>query len=58
MADNRPTPEDRREAARAVAGWYIGDASWADLIIDAYLSPSTAMRALRAEMSEGDSVDD
>lgn len=39
-------------AARRFAGWEIGDAAWADKIIEAYLNPKAAQSRLDAEMSE------
>lgn len=40
------------KAARAVAEYHIGDSSWADMIIDAYLLPENAMEELKKEMEE------
>lgn len=37
------------EAARRYAGWHIGDRSWADLIIRAYLDPKTVEAELDAD---------
>lgn len=39
-------------AARAVAQWHIGDPSWANLLIDAYLNPTRALEQLAAEKGE------
>jgi hypothetical protein len=39
-------------AARAVAQWYIGDPSWAGLIVNAYLNPESALENLRREKGE------
>jgi hypothetical protein len=36
--------------ARNVAGWHIGDKSWADMIVNAYLHPEEASEKLRQEM--------
>lgn len=36
-------------AARAVAQWHIGDPSWANLIVDAYLNPERAIEQLARE---------
>lgn len=33
-------------AARRLAGWEIGDPTWADRIIDAYLNPEQAEQRL------------
>lgn len=41
-------------AARQYAQWYIGDPSWANNIIDAYLNPDEAMENLRAEKAHHD----
>lgn len=40
-------------AAREWAWYYIGDESWADEIIDAYLYPSVAREKLEAEYDSG-----
>lgn len=37
--------------ARQVAGYYIGDPSWAELIIRAYLNPEVAAAELVEEMN-------
>jgi hypothetical protein len=36
-------------AAREIAQYEIGDASWAHVIIDAYLNPEAALDELRQE---------
>lgn len=41
--------EEGLNAARRLAGWEIGDAYWANLIIEAYLNPDTANARLDAE---------
>jgi hypothetical protein len=38
--------------ARRVARWHIGDPSWADLIVNAYLNPDAAMAQLQADQKE------
>lgn len=38
------------QVARNVAGYHIGDPSWADLIVNAYLNPEEASEKLRQEM--------
>lgn len=38
------------KAARAWAEYHLGDASWADDIIDVYLNPVNAMEILRKDM--------
>lgn len=44
------------QAARAYCGWYLGDKSWADNIIDAYLNPEAATKRLRAAKANFDAV--
>lgn len=39
-------------AARRVAQYNIGDATWADLIVSAYLNPESALEQLRAEQGD------
>lgn len=46
------TEEERMQAARARALWEIGDASWAGVIIGAYLHPREDAAALAAEKGE------
>lgn len=41
--------EDGLVAARRYAGWHIGDKSWADPIIRAYLNPEEAHKELDEE---------
>lgn len=57
MAD-RPLPpalqltedhEERLAQARAVAEWELGDGSWADVIVTAYLNPEAAAAELTRE---------
>lgn len=38
--------EEGLQAARRLAGWELGDASWANLIIRAYLNPDEANSTL------------
>jgi hypothetical protein len=48
--------EERHErgmrAARERAEWELGDASWAGVIVGAYLYPEDDLEALRREMEE------
>lgn len=44
-------------AARRVAGYEIGDPSWADLIVAAYLNPAEALEALAAQTGKDDQSD-
>lgn len=37
------------QAARRLAGWEIGSADWADIIIRAYLNPDAANELLDAQ---------
>lgn len=50
MTDDHKAEAVRHEAglsaARRFAGWHIGDRSWADLIIEAYLNPERVEREL------------
>jgi hypothetical protein len=41
--------DHRVAVARRAAGWHLGDPSWADEILDAYLDPDTATETLDAE---------
>lgn len=41
--------QDGLSAARRLAGWEIGDTSWADLIIRAYLYPEVANAAMDSD---------
>ena len=54
MSGNLPEPADhaaRMEVVRRTAHWHIGDESWADMLIEAYLcDPEVAEAALRLEM--------
>lgn len=54
MSDELVTEEERMRAAEAVAGWHLGDRTWAGLIVGAYKSPRLAMEVLRAEMAPGE----
>jgi hypothetical protein len=48
--DIRPADHDERlKAARERARWEIGDPSWADTLIAAYLHPDEDREALRQE---------
>jgi hypothetical protein len=38
--ETQPTKGDGLDAARRYAGWQLGDRSWADLILRAYLNPA------------------
>lgn len=38
-----------RNVAQQVALWHIGDASWADILIDAYLNPAKAAADLKRD---------
>ncbi len=45
IPDTLPLPDDhddRIRVARKVAGWHLGDAEWADLILIAYFDPAMA----------------
>lgn len=42
--------EEGMRVARQVAGYELGDPSWADLIVRAYLNPVQAAEELKAEM--------
>jgi hypothetical protein len=46
-----PDP-DGIAVALEVALWEIGDASWAHVIVDAYLNPEAALRELREEQEK------
>lgn len=53
MYQRRVTPDPRGiEVAREVAQYEIGDASWAHVIVDAYLNPERALEELRAEQEK------
>jgi hypothetical protein len=54
ITQTRALDEGGLRAARAVAGWYLGYASWADQIIGAYLNPEEALKNLRREKGEDD----
>lgn len=52
---DRLEPKDhgrRMDAARARAQWELGDATWADTILRAYLDPDRDSAELRAEQGE------
>lgn len=40
------------QAARRYARWYIGDGSWADLILEAYMNPDQTFARLDAEQDD------
>lgn len=42
------THESRLAVARRRSAWELGDPSWADLVLDAYLDPETATDELDA----------
>lgn len=44
--------ERRRQAARNRAEWELGDASWAGVILAAFLSPDADAAALKAEKAQ------
>lgn len=44
--------EARLAAARRMAGWQLGDPSWADVLIEAYLEPDNANAELDMEMGD------
>lgn len=47
------TPDqDGLIVARRYARWHIGDPSWADAIISAYLNPDTAQAQLQQDMRD------
>lgn len=49
----RVTPDPKGIAvAREVAQYEIGDATWAHVIVDAYLNPDAALEELRREQEE------
>lgn len=51
----RVTPDPKGIAvARVVAQYEIGDATWAHVIVDAYLNPDAALKELRAEQEKDD----
>lgn len=47
-----PDFDDRLAAARERAGYELGDPSFADLIINAFLDPAADQTALAAEMED------
>lgn len=47
-----PDHEDRLNAARAVARWYLGDGSWADKLAAAYCNPDEARDEVRRERGD------
>ena len=49
MSDKKVPDEAGLYAARRYAGWEIGDPSWADTIIDAYLNPVDANKRMDAK---------
>ena len=59
LADLRIVFDDKRDdhdiglaAARARAGWELGDPSWADTLIAAYRDPHTDAARLRDQMTD------
>jgi hypothetical protein len=44
--------EERMRVARRWSRWHLGDSSWADHIMGAYLYPDGAAHALKLEMDE------
>lgn len=40
-------------AARQVAQWHLGDPTWADRIIGAYINPEAGLDRLRGEKGDG-----
>ena len=46
---DREYHDERMEAAKARAEWELGDASWAGIIVGAYLYPRSDGAALRLE---------
>lgn len=46
-----PEHDARLAAARARAGYELGDPSWADLIVAAYLDPTADAAALARELA-------
>lgn len=51
-AAEMPDHETRMTAARARAAWELGDPSWADVIVEAYLRPAEDARSLAEEQAE------
>lgn len=55
LVDGSIPPEDhvcRLRAARARAEWELGDETWADVIIGAYLAPDHDEEVLRLEKDD------
>lgn len=48
MPENKPEAKGL-QAAQRYAGWEIGDRSWADLILRAYLNPDVVNEELDAD---------
>jgi hypothetical protein len=46
-----PDHKARLDAARAWAGYMLGDASWADVVLVAYMDPDAANLKLTEEMT-------
>lgn len=42
----------RMDQARARSAWELGDPSWADMIVEAYLDPERDSRELHQDMAE------
>lgn len=49
-----PNHDDRMMAARNRARWELGDSSWADVIVGAYLWPDADSKALVQDMRGSD----
>ena len=55
MPDHVSIPEGEGiEAARAYAGWYLGDRNWADALVSAYLNPEEAREEVAASRARFD----
>jgi hypothetical protein len=51
---NPPDHEDRMRQLRRRVGWELGDRTWADVFISAYLDPDSDRERLNAEMEKKD----
>lgn len=49
MTETEKRHQEGLDAARRLAGWELGDRSWADIIIDAYLHPQATHERLDAD---------
>ncbi len=47
--EDMATERERLDAARAWAGWHLGDKSWGDSIVWAYKNPDSAMESIRVD---------